>query len=70
MTRAACVGPLVVVGVEGGILQVWNSSSGKLLASLEGGMKGPRQEITGIVTATTNQHKNFIVVGWDRKVGS
>ena len=31
-------------------------------------MKGPRQEITGIVTATTNQNKNFIVVGWDRKV--
>lgn len=55
-------------GAEGGVLRVWNYSSGAPLGALTGGLTGPRQEITGVVSASASHRPIFVVTGWDRLV--
>jgi hypothetical protein len=58
--------PLCTAGSESGQVKVWNFSSGQCLCTLH-----PRtsDEVTAIVALRIALLKQFLVGGWDRKVG-
>jgi WD40 repeat protein len=63
-------------GAEDGSVKVWNFSSGALLSSLatpdyshEWG-SGSGAEVTGLAISGSNNARNVVVAGWDRKVGA
>jgi WD40 repeat protein len=63
-------------GAEDGSVKVWNFSSGALLSSLatpdyshEWG-NGSGAEVTGLAISGSNNARNVVVAGWDRKVGA
>jgi WD40 repeat protein len=66
----------VASGAEDGSVKVWNFSSGALLSTLatpdyshEWGSRSGA-EVTGLAVSGSNNARNFVVAGWDRKVGS
>jgi WD40 repeat protein len=71
-----CLAAAAAAGAEDGSVKVWNFSSGALLSSLatpdyshEWG-SGSGAEVTGLAVSGSNSARNFVVAGWDRKVGA